>query len=122
MQQQFVRLSEAAAQLGVDVMTVRRWLEWHAAHLSASANPEAGTRRVLTNGDLETLHLIKQLQSQGGTTATVNEHLSSVNITPVERIESPTEEHDTPETALAASGGPGTQESALVVVRPCNAP
>ena len=76
--------SEAAKRLGVEVYTVRRWCDWHAAHLSASASPGAGALRRLTQSDIEVLSMVRDLRAQGLHTETINEQLEGVTFAVVD--------------------------------------
>jgi DNA-binding transcriptional MerR regulator len=77
----------AAQRLGVEVYTVRRWCDWHAAHLSASASPGAGALRRLTQSDIEVLSMVRDLRAQGLHTETINEQLEGVTFAVVDTDE-----------------------------------
>ena len=79
--------SAAAQRLGVEVYTVRRWCDWHAAHLSASASPGAGALRRLTQSDIEVLSMVRDLRAQGLHTETINEQLEGVTFAVVDTDE-----------------------------------
>ena len=93
--------SEAAVQVGVGAHSIRRWCEWHAAHLSASANPGAGGQRRLTLLDIEALKEVSNLRLQGLQTEQINERLAQLTFAEIEPSEQP--EPDSTELAVQAS-------------------
>jgi len=78
---------EAAAAVGVGVQSIRRWCEWHAAHLSPGANPGAGMPRRLVARDVEVLKEVKDLRYQGLQTEAINERLAGLTFPEVENIQ-----------------------------------
>lgn len=105
--------SAAAQRLGVEVYTVRRWCDWHAAHLSASASPGAGALRRLTQSDIEVLSMVRDLRAQGLHTETINEQLEGVTFAVVDTDEQPSA--DSEQLAPLASQE-GLQQASAVVV------
>jgi len=67
-----------AELLGIKPLTLRRWCDYHADHLSAGTNPPSGQARRFTDKDIEILKHIKHLRSQGFNTATINAQLAGV--------------------------------------------
>ena len=57
--------SRAAKQVGVPGSTLRNWARVYAEFLSPGSNPEPGTERRFTDGDVETLHAVAQLRANG---------------------------------------------------------
>ena len=96
--------AKAAELVGVEVYTIRRWCDWHAAHLSPGASPGAGALRRLTMRDIEVLKTVRDLRAQGLTTATINEQLAGVTFPEIE----PGDQADNEQTALDAP--PASQE------------
>lgn len=100
--------AQVAGMLETDGSTIRRWCSWHAAHLSDSASPPPGGRRLLTAHDVEVLREVRRLRIAGLTTPAINEQLAHRTFAVVDS-----------QTALTEppQGAPGAQESALVVLR-----
>ena len=99
--------AKAAELVGVEVYTIRRWCDWHAAHLSPGASPGAGALRRLTMRDIEVLKTVRDLRAQGLTTATINEQLAGVTFPEIE----PGDQVDTALDAHPASPeGPGAAQ------------
>lgn len=69
--------AQVASILETDASTVRRWCGWHAAHLSDSASPSPGGRRLLTSHDVEVLREVRALRIAGLSTQAVNEQLAN---------------------------------------------
>ena len=103
--------SAAAQRLGVEVYTVRRWCDWHAAHLSASASPGAGALRRLTQSDIEVLSMVRDLRAQGLHTETINEQLAGLTFAEID-----TSAGDSEELAPLASPGELQSTQALIMV------
>lgn len=80
--------SEAAALVGVGSHTIRRWCEWHSAHLSPSANPGNGGQRRLTMLDIEVLKEVSNLRLQGLQTEQINEKLAQLTFAEVDNSSS----------------------------------
>jgi len=76
-----------AAMLEITPVTLRRRCEYHAAHLSAGANPPAGKARRFTGRDLEVLKHVRSLRAQGLTVADINEQLAGLTFAVVETDE-----------------------------------
>ena len=107
--------SVAAQRLGVEVYTVRRWCDWHAAHLSASASPGAGALRRLTQSDIEVLSMVRDLRAQGLHTETINEQLEGVTFAVVDTDEQSA--GDSEELApLASQDGLQSTQAMLMVL------
>ena len=107
--------SAAAQRLGVEVYTVRRWCDWHAAHLSASASPGAGALRRLTQSDIEVLSMVRDLRAQGLHTETINEQLEGVTFAIVDNDEQSA--GDSEELApLASQEAPQSTQAIIMVV------
>jgi DNA-binding transcriptional MerR regulator len=64
--------------LGVNSYTVRRWCADYADHLSASAKPDKGGSRRLTEHDVEVLREVQKMRSEGLQTPAINERLADV--------------------------------------------
>jgi DNA-binding transcriptional MerR regulator len=108
MPDQTISPHQAAQQIGVSVHTVRRWCKDHAPYLSPGASPDRGAMRRLTVRDVEVLQEVSRLRTvEGLTTVQINERLAGLVFNEQTAIE----------PAQAAQGAPGTQESALMVLR-----
>ena len=70
---------DLAGMFDVSVMTIRRWAEYHAAHLSEGANPSPGQPRRFTWGDVETMRQIKTLRDGGLSVEAINAKLTEAN-------------------------------------------
>ena len=102
-----------AAMLEITPVTLRRWCEYHAEHLSAGANPPAGKARRFTGRDLEVLKHVRSLRAQGLTVADINEQLAGLTFAVVDASEQTT--GDSKE--IAPLGSPeGLQQSPGVIV------
>lgn len=66
---------DAAELLGVSTSTLRRWAQDFAEHLSASASPDAGSRRRFTTRDIAVLRHAKALLDARNATPAVNDLL-----------------------------------------------
>jgi len=77
----------AAQRLGIEVYTVRRWCDWHAAYLSPGASPGPGALRRLTQRDVEVLSQVRELRAQGLHTETINEQLAGLTFAVVDTDE-----------------------------------
>jgi len=101
----------AAQRLGVEVYTVRRWCDWHAAHLSPGASPGPGALRRLTQRDVEVLRYVRLLRAQGLTTTTINEQLHGLSFAEID-----TDDHNADSSELAPPSAPdGLQQSAGMI-------
>ena len=78
-----------AAMLEITPVTLRRWCEYHAEHLSAGANPPAGKARRFTGRDLEVFKHVRSLRALGLTVADINEQLQSLTFAIVDNDEQP---------------------------------
>jgi DNA-binding transcriptional MerR regulator len=76
--------ADAAKEIGVSVHTIRRWCEWHAAALSAAANPPPGAPRQLTWHDIEIFKTVKDLRARGLQTQAINEQLAGMTFATIE--------------------------------------
>lgn len=70
---------DLAGMFDISVMTIRRWAEHHAAHLSAGANPTTGQARRFTWSDVETMRQIKALRESGLSVEAINAKLTETN-------------------------------------------
>lgn len=102
---------EAAAAVGVGVQSIRRWCEWHAAHLSPGANPGAGMPRRLVARDVEVLKEVKDLRYQGLQTEAINEHLAGLTFPEIE----PGDQADALTVPPASQEGQGAPQLPAVV-------
>jgi len=82
-----VLVSEAASAVGVNSHTIRRWAEWHSAHLSPGANPPAGQAKRFAGRDIEVLRHVKALRNEGLQTDAINEKLSGLTFAEIEVID-----------------------------------
>jgi DNA-binding transcriptional MerR regulator len=76
---------DVAGMFNVSVMTVRRWADYHKAHLSDLANPLAGKARAFTWADVKKLRQIKAWRDSGLSVEAINNRLSGTvteSITP----------------------------------------
>ena len=73
--------------LEITPVTLRRWCEYHAEHLSAGANPPAGKARRFTGRDLEVFKHVRSLRAQGLTVSDINEQLQSLTFAVVDTDE-----------------------------------
>jgi len=104
--------SEAAALVGVGPHSIRRWCEWHAAHLSPGANPGIGGQRRLTMLDVEVLKEVSNLRLQGLQTLAINEQLAGLTFAEID-----TDSNNTIDTAIAPQSAPdGLQQAPGVLV------
>ena len=76
-----------AELLDIKPLTLRRWCEYHAEHLSPGTNPPSGQARRFTDKDIEVLKHIKHLRSQGFNTAIINERLAGLTFAEVITVE-----------------------------------
>lgn len=102
-----------AAMLEITPVTLRRWCEYHAQHLSAGANPPAGKARRFTGRDLEVLKHVRSLRAQGLTVADINEHLAGLTFAVVDASEQTTGES---KEIASLSSPEGLQQSPGVIV------
>ena len=107
--------SVAAQRLGVEVYTVRRWCDWHAAHLSASASPGAGALRRLTQSDIEVLSMVRDLRAQGLHTETINEQLEGVTFAVVDTDEQSAADSEELAPVASQDGLQSTQAMLMVL-------
>jgi len=70
--------TETAEIIDITPVSLRRWCDYHAAHLSPGANPPAGQARRFTGRDIEVLKTVKQLREQVFTVARINEQLATL--------------------------------------------
>jgi len=75
---------EAAQAVGVGVQSIRRWCEWHAAHLNPMASPGPGLARRLTPRDVEVLKAVKAYRYQGLQTDVINEQLQGLSFAEID--------------------------------------
>lgn len=74
---------DVAGMFNVSVMTVRRWAEYHKAHLSESANPSPGKPRSFTWADVETFRQIKAWRDEGLSVDAINNRLTGSVTEPI---------------------------------------
>lgn len=70
---------DLAGMFDISVMTIRRWAEYHAAHLSDGANPTTGQPRRFTWTDVETMRKIKAWRDNGLSVDAINAKLTEAN-------------------------------------------
>lgn len=70
---------DLAGMFDVSVMTIRRWAEYHADHLSAGANPAPGQVRRFSWSDVETMRTIKAMRDSGLSVEAINVKLTEAN-------------------------------------------
>jgi len=75
---------DAAVRVGITPASIRRWCEYHAAHLSDSARPLSGVQRRLTGKDIEVLRHVKSLRDQGLTVPIINEQLQGLSFAEID--------------------------------------
>jgi DNA-binding transcriptional MerR regulator len=80
-------LATTADMIGIKAGTLRRWAEYHSAHLSSTANPLAGQARRFTHKDVEVLRMVAELRSRGLTVGGINDRLSAITFPDVEESE-----------------------------------
>ena len=103
-----------AAWLAITPVTLRRWCEYHAEHLSDGANPPAGKARRFTGRDLEVFKHVRSLRAQGLTVSDINEQLQSLTFAVVDSGGSTMEP---PEELAPLASQEGLQQApALLVV------
>jgi len=123
---------DVAQELNISPATLRRWSREFAGYLSQEADSgENRSHRRYTDGDIATLHIIKELMSNGMTYENVRQQLNgktTVNIEPddilqessanaknlpdvpkIKKINPDDEPDNDEEWALVASDGPETQ-------------
>lgn len=76
--------NEAAIMVGTAAHNVRRWTEYHSAHLSPLATPPPGQARRYNGRDVEVLKHVKALRSQGLTVPVINEQLSGLTFAEID--------------------------------------
>lgn len=104
--------NEAAELTGVAAHNVRRWSEYHAAHLSSTANPATGIARRFTGRDIEVLRHIDSLRKQGLTVPVINEQLKGLTFA---QVDSTIDAADS-EALEASTDAPNAIESAPAVL------
>ena len=67
---------DLAGMFDVSVMTIRRWAEYHADHLSTGANPAPGQVRRFSWSDVETMRTIKAMRDSGLSVEAINVKLT----------------------------------------------
>lgn len=98
-------LSITADHLDVKAVTLRRWADYHAMHLSPGANPPTGIARRFDSRDLEVLKTVKSLRDDGLSTARINERLAGLTFASIDTTEV--------EQEAMAPGGHSTELSAV---------
>ena len=79
--------NEAAQLVGTAAHNVRRWTEYHSAHLSPLATPPPGQARRYNGRDVEVLKHVKALRIQGLTVPVINEQLSGLTFAEIDTDE-----------------------------------
>jgi len=97
-----------AAMLEITPVTLRRWCEYHAAHLSPVANPLPGKARRFTGRDVEVLKHVRSLRARGLTVNDINEQLAGLTFAVID-----TDEQGADSGELAPSDAPGGLQPAL---------
>jgi len=101
-----------AAMLDITPVTLRRWCEYHAGHLSTVANPLSGKARRFTGRDVEVLKHVRSLRAQGLTTADINEQLAGLTFAVID-----TDEHRADSGAIVPQNPPdGLQQAPASIV------
>ena len=103
--------NEAAQLVGTAAHNVRRWTEYHGAHLSPLATPPPGQARRYNGRDIEVLKHVKALRAQGLTVPVINEQLAGLTFAEID-----TSAGDSEELAPLASPGELQSPQALVMV------
>ena len=109
-----------AELLGIKPLTLRRWCEYHAEHLSVGTNPPSGQARRFTDKDIEILKHVKHLRSQGFNTAIINNQLEGLTFAEVITDERSEDDRagDSEELAPpAAQAGPQQTQALIMVVQ-----
>ena len=96
--------AQAASALETDSSTIRRWCAWHSEHLSDSASPAPGGRRLLTAHDMEVLRTVRALRIAGLTTPAINAQLANRTFAVI----------DGTDTAQASPDAPGHELAPIV--------
>lgn len=73
--ERFYRPTEAAAIVQISPSSLRVWCGTFSQFLSPSANPGAGSERLLTSKDIAILQRVKELRDTGATYAAISETL-----------------------------------------------
>lgn len=95
-----------AEMLDITPVTLRRWCEYHVAHLSPGANPLPGKARRFTGRDTEVLRHVRSLRDLGLTASDINEQLAGLTFAVIDTEETP----DAPEP-LDLAPAPLVQQS-----------
>ena len=103
--------NEAAQLVGTAAHNVRRWTEYHSAHLSPLATPTPGQARRYNGRDIEVLKHVKALRAQGLTVPVINEQLAGLTFAEIDTTAPDSE-------AIAPTTAPGELQStqALIMV------
>lgn len=99
---------DTAHRLGITPATLRRWCEYHAAHLSPGVQPLPGQARRFTGHDIEVLLYCKQLRAQGLTVASINEQLPGLTFAEIDAIQE--------DTAIASVDASDARDGALAPI------
>lgn len=100
---------DLAGMFDVSVMTIRRWAEYHGAHLSPGANPTAGQPRRFSWADVETMRQIKAWRDAGLSVEAINAKLTEANEganAETTTIVSPFVDDERPQNALNSTQNP----------------
>ena len=89
---------DVAQELNISPATLRRWSREFASHLSQEADSgDNRSHRRYTDGDVATLHVIKELMSSGMTYENVRQQLNgktTVNIEPDDILQESSESNE----------------------------
>lgn len=104
--------NEAAILIGTAAHNVRRWTEYHGAHLSPLATPPPGQARRYNGRDIEVLKHVKALRAQGLTVPVINEQLTGLTFAEIDTTPVDSEEL----APLASQEGPQQAPAVLMVL------
>ena len=105
--------NEAAQLVGTAAHNVRRWTEYHSAHLSPLATPPPGQARRYNGRDIEVLKHVKALRAQGLTVPVINEQLAGLTFAEIDTTAPDSEAI----ASVAVQESPQQAQALMVVVR-----
>jgi len=82
-----IPLAITTDRIGVKAVTLRRWCDYHSAHLSPGANPPTGQARRFSNRDIEVLKTVRDLRQEGFSVARINEKLAGITFAVIDTEE-----------------------------------